>query len=405
MGKFIRTYHMIRWNKYVKSLLVLMGILTIFLPQSLQLQEGACSEPKVAVLLSEMHNEVFDHLNKQHPEKPKDEWLGQIQDKVMQELRKNSPGTQFISASGNRPKDCDYYFEYLLSLIGAGEGKEIAGVKTSAYTAYFMSSKLGTNNQCGVQNRILNVEITNNIPDIYQTIEQNIAAHGNIGDRIREHEESHRVPPRGPKLEVTQEPDKVSPLEEETKLDIKIKVINCKGEPVYDKNHGQIVFLPRKTDRGELSPTEGFPQDSRVTENVVMLILTTPEGGSATYTLKKGIDPGLEQVKISTCGLDKNAVEETEIHISGLEIKVTPRRRTLRPGEETQIQLEFNKVDKEGNKEPVAGKKLKLEVKGLVDGSVSPEGSRQSTSPKISQRPLKAKRASKSSMKQSGREP
>lgn len=373
MGKAVRRNHSIRWNKCVKSLLFLMGLFTIWFPQNLQLQEGACSEPKVAVVLEEIIDEVFDHLYRQHPYQPKETWLIQIQEKVMQELRKNSPGTQFISASGKPPEDCDYSFSYILRLIGAGEGKEIEGVKSSAYAAYFMISELKTIGKCGVLDKVFNHAVTQDNPDIFQTIEQNIAAHGNIGHLIREHEDSHPVPPRGPELEVSQEPEKVSPLEEETKLDTKIKVTNCKGESVYDKHHGQIVLLPRKTDRGELKPTKGFNQDSKVTENLVMLIIISPEGASATYTLKKGTDPGIEQIKISTCGLDKIAVEETEIHISGLEIKVTPRRRTLRPGEKTQIQIEFNKVDQEGNMEPVAEKKLKLEVKGLIDGSVSPE--------------------------------
>lgn len=373
MGKTIRRNHSIRWNKFIKGLLFLMGFLTICLPQSLQAQQGPCSEPKVAVLLEEIIDEVFDHLYRQHPFQPKEAWLRQIQEKVMQELRKNSPGTQFISASGKPSEDCDYSFNYILRLIGAGEEKEIAGLKTSAYTAYFMISELKTIGKCNVLDKAFNHAVTKDNPDIFQTIEQNIAAHGNIGHLIREHEDSHPVPPRGPELEVSQEPEKVSPLEEETELDIKIKVINCEGESVYDKRHGQPVLLPRKTDRGELKPTKGFNQDSKVTENFVMLIITSPEGASATYTLKKGTDPGLEQIKISTCGLEKIAVAETEIHISGLEIKVTPRRRTLRPGEKTQIQLEFNKVDKEGNKESVVGKKLNLEVKGLVDGSVSPE--------------------------------
>jgi len=360
--------------KYVKSLLLLMAFLTICLPQRIQTQEGSCSEPKVAVFLKEIDDKVFDHLYRQHPFQPEESWLRQIQDKVMQELRKNSPGTQFISASGKPLEDCDYSFNYILWLIGAGEEKEIAGLKTSEYTAYFMISELKTIGKCNVLDKAFNHAVTKDNPDIFQTIELNIADHGNIGHLIREHEDSHPVPPRGPELEVSQEPEKVSLLEEETKLDIKIKVINCEGESVYDKRHGQPVLLPRKTDRGELKPTKGFNQDIKVTENIVMLIIISPEGASATYTLKKGIDPGLEKIKISTCGLDKIAVAETEIHISGLEIKVTPRRRSLRPGEKTQIQLEFNKVDEEGNKEPVAGKKLMLEVKGLVDGSVSPEG-------------------------------
>jgi len=374
LGNIIRVNHSIRWKKFFKSLLFLMGFLTICLPQNLQLQEGSCSEPKVAVYLKEIYDEVFDHLYRQHPFQPKEEWLRQIQDKVMQELRKNSPKTQFISTSGKSPEGCEYYFHYSLVLTGAGETKEIEGLKTSEYTAYLMTSNLATNNRCGVQNRLLGTEITQDNRDIFRTIELNIAAHGNIGNRIREYEQSDPIPPRGPVMSADQEPDKVSPLEEERELDIRIRVKNCKGEDVYDKYHGQLVILPRKTERGEIRPTEGFPQDFTITEKIVTLILTTPEGGSAIYTLKKGIEPGLERINMVTCGREKTVTQESEIRISGLEIDVKPGRRSLGPGEETQIQGEFSKVDKERNKEPVAGRQLQIEVKGLVDGDVSPEG-------------------------------
>jgi len=350
----------------------LLGVFIFLVPQALLLQESPCSEPKVAVFLEEIHDEVFDHLIKKHPERLKEEWLPLIQECVLHELRQNSPGTQFIAALGKPSDGCDYYFSYILSLISAGEDKEIAGIKHSAYTSYWMISELGTNNQCGVQNRILEIEPTKDNPDIFQAIAQNVAAFGNIGGRIDEYEDSFPVPPRGPEFEVSVEPEKVSPLEEETKLDIKIQVKNCEGESVYGENSGQVVILPRKTERGEIKPTRGFPQGQMVTNNIVMLLIQKSAGASATYTLKKGIEPGEEQVKMMTCGLDKRAVMEAEINIRGLEIKVKPRNRIVRPGERTHIQLEFNKVDEAGNTEPVAAKTLALQIDGLNNGTVSP---------------------------------
>lgn len=343
-----------------------LGLCLLFLPQTTILQESPCAEPMVAVFLEEIHDEVFDHLIKQHPERLKDGWLPLIQEQVMQELRRNSPGTRFISCLGKPDDDCDYYFSYILSLISSGEGN-------STYTSYWMISELGTNNQCGVQNRILEIEPTKDNPDIFQTITQNVAVFGDIGLRIKEHEDSFPVPPRGPEFELSQEPDKVSPLGEETKLDIKIQVKNCEGESVFGENPGQVVILPRKTERGELKPTRGFPQGCIVTDNIVMLLIMRPEGASATYALKKGLEPGLEQVKMMTCGLDERAVTETEINIRGLEIKVAPLNRIVRPGGSTRIRLEFNRIDKEGKKEPVAEKLLSLQIDGRVNGTVSPE--------------------------------
>jgi len=288
------------------------------------LQESLCTQPKVAVLPSEIVSEVFDHLNKQYPPQPENVWIAQIQAKVLEELRSHSPGIAFIPASGSVPKDCDYYFKYIIWPTTAGEVIEVAGVEMGEYKAFLMTSSLNSNTRCGVQGKRFTDEVTRHLENIYQTIEHNIEAYGNIKVLIDEHEVSHPVPPRGPELKISQESEEVSLLEEETQLDVKVCVINCKGEPVYDKFHGQIVLLPRKTERGELSPTKGFPQDFEVTENTVTLIIKNLAGGSATYSLKEGIDPGLEQIKIVTCGLDKNTITETEINIKGLEIKVTP---------------------------------------------------------------------------------
>ena len=89
-------------------------------------QQDHCSKPKVAVIMETYEQgEFIKHLNEQYPSQPKDSWLYQIQEKVLEELKMNSPGTQFIPANGGVPKDCDYYFKYILSLIGAGEDIEI----------------------------------------------------------------------------------------------------------------------------------------------------------------------------------------------------------------------------------------------------------------------------------------
>ena len=332
-------------------------------------QKGPCSKPKVAVKLIDFFDTTFNHLNKQYSPRSKEEWKIEIQAKVLEELNKNSPGTQFIPDGAD---NCDYNFSYSLSIIGAGEDKEIHGLRVSEYIAYWMISKLVGENQCGFPGQILAVEITKDDKDIYYTIRRNIAAFGNIGARIEEFETSHPVPPRGPEMALSHDKEYVSPLKDEKELKIKINVTNCKGEAVYDKNHGQKVILPRKTKRGEIEPTKGFPQESIVTDNLVTLIIVRPVGASATYTLKRGVKPDLETIKILTCGRDKNVVKETKIRIKGLEINVTPERKKINPGEKTNIEIKLSKVDTKGQKEPLAGKKIQLDIKGLINGKVTP---------------------------------
>jgi len=358
------------------ELLILTVILTTGLRQSAVAQVDPCSKPNVAVVMEIIEvneGEFFNHLNEQYPSQPKGSWICQIQEKVLEELRMNSPGTQFIPATGEVPNDCDYYFQCTFNLRGAGEDIEVTGLLHSEYTAYFMSSRLCQNTACGIQSSCLNTQTTLN-RDIDKTIEQNIAAHGNIGNRIKKHEESHRVPPRGPEMEVSQDRDYISPLKEERKLKIKINVKNCKGEPVYDPNHGQLVILPKKTERGELKCTNGFPEGCMQTSNLLTLIIQTPKGASATYTLKKGVTAKEDPIEILTCGIDKKVVKETKIQIHGLELKVEPEKKEIFPGDETKITIKLSEVDTKGTKQPVAGKRIQLKISGLIDGHVYPPG-------------------------------
>jgi hypothetical protein len=368
--------HRIKKHLIGFNVLMFMVLLITLFHQYAFAQADTCSEPKVAVVMEVIEieeGEFIKHLNEQYPFQPKGSWLYQIQEKVLEELKMNSPGTQFIPASGGIPEDCDYYFSYTLSLIAAGEDIEVAGLKQSEYTAYYMSSRFSSHPRCGKGSRVLGVEITKD-EDVNHTIEQNIAAHGNIGKKVQENEESHLVPPRGPEIEISQDREYVSPLEEERKLKIKIDVMNCKGEPVYDPEHGQEVTLPKKTGRGELKCTNGFPEGCIATSNALTLIIQKPIGASATYTLKKGVNAEKVPIKILTCGIDNKVVKEAEIKIHGLELKVKPEKKEIFPGEETKITVKLSEVNVNGEKQPVAGKHIQVQLKGLINGHIHPSG-------------------------------
>ena len=365
-----------------RSRLVLLlpttALLIICLSPMAFAQADTCSKPRVAVQLAEIHDEVFELLNSKGVPQPRESWILQIQGKVLEELRMGSPGIVFVpvgGVGGALPTDCDYRFEYHLSIIGAGEDIEVAGgLLQSEYTAYYMGSQLAQNNPCEGSDWLLDVEITKEDEDVFQTIEHNIESWGDIGTKIEEYERSHPVPPRGPALQVSQSRDYVSPLQEERSLDIKIDVTNCRGEPVYYVNPGQRVVLPKETERGEIEPTHDFPQQFLVTGSQVILIIVRPEGASATYELKEGMDPEVESIEMTTCGIDKKLVQETEIHIRGLELRVTPEKTRISPAEKTDIEIKLSRVDDKGKKEPLPGKQIDLDIRGLVDGDVRPSG-------------------------------
>ena len=364
----------------MRSILILLVVLLTVYTNGYG-QEGNCSKPKIAVILKEIVEDdnisFIDYLNEQYPSQPEDVWINQIQTKVLGELKKNSPDTEFVSVSGGVPDNCDFIFEYSLSLSAGG--REIIDdlftdpVIISKYTVYKMVSELRSSPACAVPSANLDSEFPIDDPDnqdIFVAIEKNVATFGNIGDQIDEYENSHLVPPRGPKMKISKNKDYVSPLKDKRSLNIKIDITNCKGETVYDIDHGQLVFLPKKPERGENKPTKGFPQELIVTQNVITLIIVRPKGASATYELKNGVDAHEEKIKIKTCGLDDEVVKEQEIPIYGLEIRVKPNRKQIFTDERTDIKLIFNETDTEGNKYPVEGKDLMVKVNGLVNGTI-----------------------------------
>jgi hypothetical protein len=285
--------------RYLKGLILIL-VLVVFLPSFAR--ADSCSEPKVAVIqeiINVNENKFFDHLNTQYPEQPRASWLYQIQEKVLEELRMNSPETEFISVEGDTPPDCTYIFKCIFNLIAAGEDIVVAGVPQSKYIAYHMTSNLSSMDACGIHPKILYVEITRDDEDLNHTIERNVAGFGDIGSRIQEFEDKQPVPPRGPEMTVSPSRKYVSPLKEERKLDLGIKVTNCRGEDVYDKNHGQKVFLPMKTERGEIEPTEDFPQRYWPFTTQLMLEIVRPAGASATYIPSRKDFPPARKALIS----------------------------------------------------------------------------------------------------------
>jgi hypothetical protein len=199
--------------------LILIFVLILCLPSFAG--ADSCSKPKVAVKRPEIifEDEFFDYVNAQYPSQPRGSWLYQIEEKVMEELQMNSPETEFIQVHGEVPPDCDYYFEYFLQLTAGGEDITWAGAQLGEYTVYYMISRLFQTDVCGLHTQHLNAKSTDDDEDLNHTIERNIAAWANIGDLIKEHEDSHPVPPRGPAMTVSPNRAYVSPLKGERKLD------------------------------------------------------------------------------------------------------------------------------------------------------------------------------------------
>ena len=177
-------------------------------------------------------------------------------------------------------------------------------------------------------------------------------------------------------MEFALEKPYVSPKLNEREMDIRVRVKNCQGVPVFDWYHGQVVIFPRRTERGELRPTKGFPQDFVVTENLVLLEITGEEGGSVTYTLREGLEPGFDLFQAKTCGIDVVQTQDVlpPVPIAGVVLEVEPEEVYIAPGASTTLEVRLFQVTPDGAHIPLEGEVVTIEAKGLVDGSLRPQG-------------------------------
>jgi hypothetical protein len=343
--------------------LIFISILVMGSVPISQAQESGCSEPRVSVLPPDITDTALEYLNSDSNNVPRTlpEWQQYIANLVMQELRKNSPGTVFIP--GECP-DCDYRFDPTLDVRAHG-----------MYTAYSMFSSFAAKPVC----RAAGHKWTHHTGDdrnLEYTIRRNIAAHGDIGETIDEYEDAGS-PARGPRMKVSPDREFVSPVKDERELKLQIDVTNCKGTKMYhiQRNRRQQVRLPKTTDRGEFNPTKDFlQQDSEVIGNTLILLLAHPVGGNATYTLNSGTDADREHITITACGRDRDETKEEEIVIYGLDLEVTPDRMRISTEDRADIWIKLSKIDPDGKKMPVPGKTIQLDIRGLVDGNVKPTG-------------------------------
>ena len=347
-------------------------LLTMALPE-VHAREDGCSRPRVSVSGAVVDEADFqEYLKGQYPHHSWESLWQEIRATVLEELRENSPQIDFVEDGSG----CDYSFSYTLGLIAAGKDVEVAGVLEGEYTAVFMSSKLVQNNACGFPGSVLGVSVVRDDPDVFRTIERNIDRYGSLETCILEYERTHRVPPRGPVMEFALEKPYVSPKLNEREMDIRVRVKNCQGVPVFDRYHGQVVIFPRRTERGELRPTKGFPQGFVVTENLVLLEITGEEGGSVTYTLKEGLEPGIDLFQAKTCGIDMVRVQDVlpPVPIAGVTLEVEPEEVYIAPGASTALEVRLFQVTPDGVHVPLEGEVVTIEAKGLVDGSLKPQG-------------------------------
>jgi len=187
-------------------------------------------------------------------------------------------------------------------------------------------------------------------------------------------ESEHLAPAREPKMEIRYEKEYLSLLDEESrKMEVYIKVKNCRGVYVYTEYNGQPVYFLKEMERLEYKDGKkcNFGPDC---DKFSTVYTNSEYEAIGEYKVIKGLEPTEEKPRFKTCGIGNNSLieHEGEIIVLGLKLEVEPDRNTIHNGEQTSIQIDLHEIDPEGTEIlSCAGKEVEVKVTGLVDGSVT----------------------------------
>jgi len=337
---------------------------------------------------------VIDHLNKKYGVQSREDWINYIDDQVVEALQTNSPEIDFFSGMKDNTSDPDYIFRYTLHLIAVDgemlfpgdsiilteeidfwDGVEYTDAEYDQVTAFHMTGGLLVNSPCVPNLRwIIEVNLVSDL-ELGGVITKLSQSFWRLSNIIEAHENRRLAPAREPEMEITYDKPFLSLLDEESrKMKVTVKVRNCKGQIVYYPVNSQPVYYEDHLDRFKLKNYKCGSQGYYKGHLVMLVYKELVTNG--IYEVIKGLDPVEQKISIGTCGISTKSEMFTngKIIVKGLEINVIPDKQQIHPDETANIIIRFSEVDPDGQKEPVSGKLLNINIKGLVDGDISPKG-------------------------------
>lgn len=352
-------------------------------------QGDQCPNFKVAISCRNVVNDsTLFYLNKIHNRNlTLDAWISEIDAKFVEELS-NAGYTDldFFAEKSNPGTDRDILFAYDIILWSVNKDNP----ENKYADAYFKDGVLYFDNQKIVFRVRTQVDIISNcIPimtspiineewisdDIFLCVKNVVGKNWPLDRQIWYWESQHQAPARNPRMFVYFEKDYLSLLDQDSRrMNVTIKVKNCRDQYVYNQFHSQPVYFEKETERlhskSSIKCTDG--PDVRGFRT----IMTNKDYEAiCEYSNKNGLEPAREMVHFFTCGIGSAFVSaDHEIIIRGLELLVEPWRTTIHNGEKTTISIDLHEKDPDGFKYPAVDQEVEIKVTGLVDGTLSPEG-------------------------------
>jgi hypothetical protein len=358
-------------------------------------QEDKCGKIEVGIYLVYFRDVTIGHLNEKYGTRTREEWYDHINMKMLETFQRNNPEVEFFYPRIDKNKDPDYMFIYLVDLtvvdkdlikprdsitytdpITGWEVTDYIDAVFSEETAFHIAGRLTVNSPCAGNYRWIFASYNNVGVELEDAIVGEVMKYYRLINIIEAREQKHPVPPRGPELEIKFNKKHLSILkEEDRKMEITVKVKNCKNQYIIGQHHPQPVYFQKEVKRFKFKECDGCYRGPDYGNFAVVSIYKNHDA-IGIYKVIKGVHASKEKVKIGTCGIgsDSEIFVEKELIIRGLEINVKPRKEEIYANEQTDIRITFYEVDPEGNKYPVANKKLEIKIAGIANGSISPAG-------------------------------
>ena len=356
----------------------------LFLVSFQILGDKDCSRPKLYVQVSYVEG-TEKQLNTDYPFKSREQWLDEIVSAVIRETRQlasdkieiiplekvvltdNIPETPMADDSFQQTFDGEYHLNFCLGVISQRDN--MSGIRdNSLHPAYSASIVIGDGAEDGVYINSLTYEN----PDLYAAIRSGLFQLAGRGlDRlIEEYEKTHFNALRNPEIEPELlSPDGVSPELAEREAKVSVITRDCRDQ----FGEGTVIKVKKETERGSTDIKKYWKQAVPVDD--YWKAKTTADGGiDFNFMLKRGTDPGVEEIEVYTIGRGNKKVSKViSIPVKGIKIEIRPDRQIVAPGEQTKIDVYLYKVDLKGQKDPLPGRKINIITKGLIDGKLSPE--------------------------------
>ena len=335
------------------------------------IQDTECPNPKVFINSKIIPN-IIDELLQEFPGDSL-ATLNRFYCLKLQERLSRSSSNLDLSSYGELLDALTAQEKLLLENPGSEANLEFAQMLNIEYLASLSIGKVGDVYVLSIslmdwdlERRISRVTVEGN--DINQALEQAVSSLGDIGQVIRDWERAHPVPPRKAYLQVAVEPVTISPEEDKNTATVRVRVTNCKGDPVV----GTPVYFDHITDRGYLTATH--PASGGLSSYVHSV--TNDEGyATAKYTLYKGLYAGEDHIDIFTKERGKRRVNaRADLKITGLKMRITAENQTIAPFETTLVHVDVFSVDESGGETPVEGADILIEISYLKDSRMVPLG-------------------------------